>query len=415
MSNSHNTKIAYLISRYPAISHTFILREVTQLRALGMHIETASINLPDHELSAMPIHEKLEASRTYYVKQDGFLSALLAHLTTLFTQPGAWLQGFFYIFKLGKFDVKALLKGFAYFTEALMIGRWMKQRKLTHLHIHFATAAANVGLYVKTVFKFPLSITVHGPDEFDNVSTQFLQEKIRAADFIFCIGTYAKSQLMRLSDPIHWNKIHIAPLGVDPSRYEKKHVQYTGWPIHILCVGRLTPAKGQHILISAAQKMLQQGREFRISIVGTGPDEASLKIASERAGLSKHIHFTGALNQDAVHALYKETDIFVLPSFAEGIPVVLMEAMACGIPCISSKITGIPELIRSNDEGLLLPPSDVDSLHRALITLMSNAQLRESISHAARQRIITNFNLEKNIARLHVLFTKHLETESCSF
>jgi glycosyltransferase involved in cell wall biosynthesis len=379
-----------------------------------MHIETASINLPDHDPMAMPLSEKLETSRTYYVKHDGVFSALLAHLTTFLTHPGAWLLGFLYIFKLGKFDVKALLKGFAYFTEALMLGRWMKRRQLTHLHIHFATAAANVGLYVKTVFKFPLSITVHGPDEFDNVSTQFLQEKIRVADFIFCIGTYAKSQLMRLSEPVHWNKIHIAPLGVDPSRYENKHIHYTGWPIHILCVGRLTPAKGQHVLICAARKLLNEGRQFRISIVGTGPDEASLKTATEKLGLSEYIHFTGALNQDAVHALYKEADIFVLPSFAEGIPVVLMEAMACGIPCISSKITGIPELIRSNAEGLLLPPSDVDSLHQALVQLMDNELLRESISRAARKRIVSHFNLDKNIARLHVLFTKHLRVQSCS-
>jgi colanic acid/amylovoran biosynthesis glycosyltransferase len=405
-------RIAYLISRYPAVSHVFILREVLQLRRAGIIVETASINLPDMLQASMPMDERAEAARTYYVKRDGWSGALIAHLIVLITRPASWLRGLFYAFTLSGGNPRTLLLGLAYFTEALMVGRWMRAQELRHLHIHFATAAANVGLYVKCVFGTTLSLTVHGPDEFDNVGAQWLTEKIVAADFIFCIGLYARSQLMRLSEQKQWSKFDISPLGVDPMRFcPQRRVVRTGI-FHILCVGRLTPAKGQHILIAAACLLRNAGRQFRISMVGAGPDAESLKLAANAACLSGIIEFTGALNQTEVHHLYTQADAFVLPSFAEGIPVVLMEAMACGIPCISSRITGISELIRSDQEGFLLPPSDVPALADALAVLMDDVALRGRIGRFARARVEASYHLEKNIGQLVQLFGHRLESLS---
>jgi glycosyltransferase involved in cell wall biosynthesis len=406
-------RVAYLISRYPAVSHTFILREVRQLRECGMHIETASINPPDMRPEAMPAAEAEEAARTYYVKQHGVAGAVAAHIFALATRPGDWMRGLLYGVTMGGTDVRRVLAGMAYFTEALMVGRWMRRNRLSHLHVHFATAAANVGLYVKKVFGFSLSLTVHGPDEFDNVNAQWLPEKISCADFIFCIGRYARSQVMRLSAQEQWAKFEVAPLGVDPKRYAQKARVKGAGPFQILCVGRLAPAKGQHILVQAASILRDAGHEFCITMVGTGPDEAGLKRAVAKAGLDRQVIFTGALNQDQVRALYAKTDAFALPSFAEGIPIVLMEAMASSIPCVTTRITGIPELIRNASEGLLVAPSDAVELAQALTLLIQDPVTRARIGTAGRARVEADFDLGRNTARLGQLFMKRLDALPC--
>lgn len=398
--------MAYLISRYPAVSHTFILREVLQLRALGFTIETASVNPPDH--ASLPATEAAEAARTYYIKRAGVAGALGAHLRTLAGNPAGWLRGLASALRLGGAAPGPLLRSLAYFTEALMLGQWMRRHGLRHLHVHFATAAANIGLYVKPVFGFTLSLTIHGPDEFDNVDGQWLRQKIAAADFLFCIGHYAKSQVMRLSEPRHWHKFDISPLGVDPARYALRAEPAPAPAFRLLCVGRLTPAKGQHVLIEALALLREQGRAARLMLVGAGPDEASLRHAVAAAGLDGSVEFAGALDQDAVRALYQQADAFVLPSFAEGIPVVLMEAMASGLPCVTTRITGIPELIRADHEGLLVTPADVGALAAAIAQLMEQPQQRAAIRTGGRARVEQSYDLERNVARLATLFRQRL-------
>jgi glycosyltransferase involved in cell wall biosynthesis len=406
-------RLAYLISRYPAVSHAFILREVLSLRERGLAVEVASINAPDMSEAAMPAAERAEADHTYYVKRHGLRGALGAHLSLLATNPAAWLRGAAYAVGLGGSDARRILLGFAYFTEALMIGRWMRRRSLGHLHVHFATAAANIGLYVKKVFGTSLSLTVHGPDEFDNVSAQWLPEKIAASDFVFCIGSYARSQVMRLSPPREWRKFDVSPLGVDTGIYRPGGQARAHGPFRILCVGRLTPAKGQHVLIDAARRLRDAGLDFRITLVGSGPDEASLREAVVVDKLATQVQFTGALNQTQVRALYAQADAFVLPSFAEGIPVVLMEAMASGIPCVTTRITGIPELIQSEDEGLLVAPSDASALAAALRRLIEDPALRARIALAARARVEADYNLLRNTGHLAELFSKRLDQAPC--
>jgi glycosyltransferase involved in cell wall biosynthesis len=400
--------MGYLVSRYPAVSHTFILREVEALRRQGFVIETASINRPDQQPHEMPAREREEAARTYYVKAHGLAGALAAHAVALRQRPIAWLAGLVYALRLGGTDLRRIALGVGYFTEALMVGRWMRANGLPHLHVHFATAAANVGLCVKKVFGSSLSLMIHGPDEFDDVRGQSLAEKIARADFLFCIGSFARSQAMRLSDPAHWRKIDVARLGVDTAQFAPRAAASAGC-FHILCVGRLVAAKGQYVLVEAARRLAAERRDFRVTIVGAGPQEQGLRAAIGEAGLARHVTMAGALNQDEVRHLYGEADAFVLPSFAEGIPVVLMEAMASGVPCVTTRITGIPELIRSDDEGLLVAPSDAEALAAAIARLIDDPALRRRIAAAARRRVDADFHLERNAARLGSLFARRLE------
>lgn len=403
----NTSRVAYLVSQYPAFSHTFILREVLQLKNLGMEIEIASINLPDRPLSQLTPIEKEQAESVFYVKKQGVAGALIALMKTLSNSPGSCLRGLIAAVRLGGWDLKRLLFHFFYWIEALMVGEWMSNQNLNHLHVHFATPAASVGMLVKIIFKAGFSLTVHGPDEFYDAPGYCLPQKIQKADFIICISHYARSQLMKLSEFSQWSKFEVCRLGVDPERFKPSPLQKMD-SLQLLCVGRLTPAKGQGILLAAFADLLKQNRQLRLCLVGTGPDAHSLRKYAEKLGISNHIEFAGAVDQERILDYYRKADVFVLPSFAEGLPVVLMEAMAMQIPCVTTSITGIPELINDGEQGLLVAASDAKGLVRALCKLLDDTDAREKIGSEGRKRVVNDYHLKKNTQHLYEVFQKRL-------
>ncbi len=408
--------LAYLISTYPTLSMTFVLREVLALRELGFRVETASINPPDRPANRLTPIEADEAKRTYYVKQHGLSGATVAKLQTVFANFRGYWRGVALAFRLAGLDLRRLYLNLMYFIEALMVGQWMKRKGLRHLHVHLASQAASVGLFVRTVFGFGYSLTVHGPDEFYDAERQMLAEKIRAADFLCCISSFARSQLMMLSPHEHWSKFVVSPLGVDPETFApapkpdaRSAGSAHGETFEILCVGRLIPAKGQHILIDAVERLMQEGRQVRLRLVGSGPDETSLREHAARSTAGECVVFEGAINQDRIRDFYAAADAFCLPSFAEGLPVVLMEAMAMELPCVTTHIAGIPELIRDGVDGLLVPPSDLDALVKALARLMDDAEMREQLGKIGRARVVDLYDLRRNVERLATIFIERLQ------
>jgi glycosyltransferase involved in cell wall biosynthesis len=402
--------LAYLVSRYPTLSMIFVLREVLQLRELGFRINTASINPPDRPPDRLTPEEAAEAARTYCVKSHGVAGAAIAHLQTFLSNFTGYCRGVGLVLALGGLDLKRLFFNLMYFTEALMVGQWMKLMHQTHLHCHLGQQAATVGLYVRRVFAFGYSMTVHGPDEFYDVQGQYLSHKIAASDFIVCISSFARSQLMLLSPVVHWNKLIVSRLGVDPQAFSPQPARSTPDVFEILCVGRLTPAKGQHLLIEAVKLLTHQGLPVRLRLVGIGPDEPSLRKHASNTELAESVIFEGAVNQDRIRSLYSAADILCLPSFAEGLPVVLMEALAMGIPCVTTHITGIPELIRNGIDGLLVAPSDLDALVAALAELMNDSALRERLATSGRARILELYDLRRNVEDLASHFVERVET-----
>jgi glycosyltransferase involved in cell wall biosynthesis len=301
---------------------------------------------------------------------------------------------------LGGSDIKRLLYHIFYLAEALLLGQWMRSQGATHLHVHFATPAASVGMLVKTVFGYSFSFTVHGPDEFYDAAGYKLPEKILAADFIFCISHYARSQVMKLSPVQAWPKFDVCRLGVDPQRFVPEPKALTGGVCQLLCVGRLAPAKGQAILLAAVAELQRQGVEVKLTLVGMGPDADSLRQYAADLQISQFVTFTGAVDQDHILDYYRAADIFVLPSFAEGLPVVLMEAMAMEIPCITTAITGVPELINSGVNGLLVPASDTEGLTAAIKQLVADPAFRQQLGKAGRQKVLADYELHKNTRHL---------------
>lgn len=401
--------VAYLTSQYPMLSMSFVLREVVELRAMGFRIDVASINLPDRPAERLTAEEAIEASHTYRLKQHGLKGALLASGKTLLTNFSGWWDGVRLVFRLGGFDAKSLFYQLMYFTQALMVGVWMRRKHHRHLHVHLGSQAATVGLYVHRVFGTGFSITVHGPDEFFDAKGQHLAEKIAAADFICCISFFCRSQLMKFSPYAHWDKLLVSRLGVDSAVFLPRAAAPVPGPFVILCVGRMVPAKGQPQLIDATQRLATQGRHARLHLVGTGPEEASLRERVARLEDPGIVVFEGPVNQDRIRALYAAADLFCIPSFAEGIPVVLMEAMAMEIPCVTTQIAGIPEMIRPGLDGLLVAPSDLDGLTAALATLMDDAALRDRIGKSGRARVKEHYDLHRNVEKLAAIFAERIK------
>lgn len=409
-SKDPDKSLGYLISRYPAVSHTFILREVVGLRALGWRVEVASINEPDRSPSDMTEAERAEASRTYVIKRAGITGVACAHLAQVVRNPLRYLRALGYALSLVDWNVRRALFMLAYFVEAVLVAEWMRRTKVAHLHVHFATPAATVGLIAARVAPIHFSFSVHGPDEFYDVPGYALRDKVAGAAFVRCIGSFARSQLMLVTPPAEWPKFEIVPLGVDTSEFVPRRSGACGEVLEVLCVGRLVPAKGQAVLVEAVARLNGQGRRVRLRFVGDGPARQALERCVAAAGLQAWVTFEGAVNQDRVRHLYRQADLFVLPSFAEGIPVVLMEAMAMEIPCVSSWVAGIPELIRPEQDGILVPPSDPGACADAIARLQDDQFLRRRLGAAGRRRVADRYELGRNIARLADVFERRMET-----
>jgi glycosyltransferase involved in cell wall biosynthesis len=401
-------RIGYLISRYPAISHTFILREILALKSHHIEIEPASINPPDRPSKALTSDERAEYERTYYVKKTTFWQIFADFVAIFFRSPIRVTRALFFGLRLSRMDLRAAIYNCFYWIEAVLLARWMRRKSIQHLHVHFATPAATVALLLKQLAPVTFSLTVHGPDEFYDVSGYFLAEKIAEARFICAISQYARSQLMKTSSPEHWGKIEVVPLGIYPEQFPPRPFRPAPERFEILCVGRLVSAKGQHILLRAASLLHQNGKSLLLRFVGDGPDRASLEQESRRLGLTGCVRFEGAVNQDHIRQFYETADIFALASFAEGVPVVLMEAMAMEIPCVATWIAGIPELIRNEIDGLLVPPSSAEEMAGAISRLMQDEQLRLRLGRAGRARVLDRYHLEKNSDRLAEVFYRRL-------
>ena len=407
--SSRAIRIAYLVSQYPAVNHTFILREIRELRKLGAELYVASISDADRPTEKMTEDEREEALATYFVRSVGTMKIIGDHLAALFARPINYFQGLIYALKLGAFHPKRTISALFYFAEAIIVGRWMERQKLSHFHTHFSST---VGLIMRHIFPVTMSMTIHGPSEFDDPPGFKLSEKIKQSLFVSAISNYARSQLMKISDYEQWSKIEVLPLGINPDVFVPRPFRAAPTTFEIIFVGRLASVKAQHILIAAIDLLRQQNRFVRLRLVGDGPDRKKLEENVKALGLSDRVVFEGWCNQDQILALYEQADIFALASFAEGVPVVLMEAMAMEIPCVATRIAGIPELIRDGVDGLLVAPSSVEELAVAIAALIEDAELRFRIGKAGRVRILEKYSLAHNTLELADSMLTHLDKKS---
>lgn len=403
---SEAPRIAYLLSQYPAVSHTFFLNEVLALRERGLLIETASINSIHPPAGGFPAAETSESARTFYIKECPKGEILRVLIRTLFSRPGVIARGLSAALKLRPWDIPGTAYALFYLLEAVILGDWMRGKGCSHLHVHFGGSVATVGMLTSIAWQIPYSLTIHGPEEFYDVTTSFLEQKLRLAKFVTCISYFCRSQLFKISALAGWEKFHVCRLGVQtkvftPVLIPEREV------LHIISVGRLHPAKGQLILLNAFRELLRRGHKVRLSIVGGGEGLDALRDFMRRNHLEGAVTLHGALSHPATRELLGTADLFVLPSFAEGVPVALMEAMSMEIACISTYVAGIPELIESGEQGLLVPPSSVHDLTAAMAWLLSDHERRKTMAIEGRRKVLSSYDLTVNIAHLVEIFGQY--------
>lgn len=401
-------QIAYLVTQYPTVSGTFILREIQSLRKLGFVIKTASINQTDRSVKDLTDEEVKEVEATFYVKSASWFQMISDLFKTLATEPLGFFRGLWEAFRLGGTDLKQIVWGFFYFIEAIIVGQWMGRTGSSHLHVHFANSGLTVGYILSKIFPYTYSYTVHGFDVFYQVKPLTLKQKTMEALFVSCISQYTRSQLMKLTPFDQWEKLHVCRLGVDPENFKPSGNRSLKGPVQLLSIGRLIPGKGTYLLIQAAKEMIDRGYALNVSLVGDGPERESLKAQVKRLNLEDNVQFHGALNAEATLLKLKQADIFVLPSFSEGVPVSLMEAMSMEIPCISSRINGIPELIDHLQDGILCTPSSLEEIINGLELLLNDEKFREKIGKQARQRVLSQYNLTTNAKLIADRFEEYL-------
>ena len=398
--NENGRRLGYLLSRYPGISHTFFLQEIRGLRELGFDIATASVNAPDRAHHQLTAAEAEEAAATFYLKPMPRGRAMLQLLRIAYTSPASVFRALRADLRLKPASFRQRLFSLFYVAEALLLYDWIRSRRISHLHVHFGGAVATVGLLAAAAARIPYSLTIHGPDEFfDEVGTH-LRQKFENAAFVIAISDYCRSQIMRIASPAHWDRFEMVRLGIRPELLPERMVPDAAAPLQLVMVGRLVPTKGPLLLLQAIEQLRSQGIVLTLTLIGDGPERADLENFIRQHDLTGVVTLTGALNHDETLKHVAGADLFVLASFAEGIPVALMEAMALGVPCVSTYIAGIPELIDHDHDGILVPAGSVDELTKAILRLARDPALRRRFAEAARAHVLRDYHLTENLKLL---------------
>ena len=401
MNRAGTTRLAYLTSQYPAASHTFIRREIEALREQGWSIDTFSVRPPGSDETASDA-DRMEADQTFYILRQSLLAFAGAHIAALFTQPLAYFRTLGLALTHRPPGARGLFLGLAHFAESVLLARELRTRGIAHLHNHFANSAATVGLLATRLLRIRWSFTMHGISETDYPAGLMLGRKIEAADLVACVSYFGRAQAMRLVDPSNWEKMHVVRCGVPFDQLPPKE-KGNGVPT-IVCVGRLSPEKGQTGLLRAFARLRPNHPGLRLRLVGDGPDRDALERLSEDLGVNDSVTFAGRLPEPDALVEIARADLLVLPSFMEGLPIVLMEAMALGVPVIASRVAGIPELVTDGKTGLLFAPSDWDELAQCIARLLSDEELCATLTQNGKFKITSEFDTRKSATELGNLF-----------
>jgi glycosyltransferase involved in cell wall biosynthesis len=287
-----------------------------------------------------------------------------------------------------------------------MLSRHMKEHSLSHLHNHLSDSSCSVAAIAAEMGGFTFSFTMHGPAEFYEPMLWWIDEKVRRALFVNCISHFCRSQAMVFASPDCWAKLRVVHCGVNPDLFEVRKHQGRG--TRMLFVGRLAAAKGLPILLEAVEKV----EGATLDLAGDGPDRRMLEEKARSFALSDRVRFLGYQSQQQVRELLKRTDVFVLSSFAEGVPVVLMEAMAAGVPVVATRIAGIPELVSDEHSGLLVSPGSADETAYAIRRLLEDPDLRNRFAAAGREKVEREFNIQTESQWLATILTSALAGKS---
>jgi glycosyltransferase involved in cell wall biosynthesis len=394
-------RIAYLTGVYPLASHTFIQREIASLRALGSEITITSIRRPEAKEIIGP-EEEAALAETFYVlaAAKNPLRLLGDHLALFAQSPARWLKALVLALRTNRPGAKGMLWQLFYFAEAGVLGRYLQKNGVAHLHNHFADSSATVSMLTSALTGVPYSFTLHGPTELFAPESWHMAEKVARARLVICISHFARSQVMLFSDPVHWHKLRIVHCGVTPARYTDTPAP-SGTGMRLLFVGRLDPVKGLRVLLEAFEAARTKAPEITLRIIGDGEDRPFVEAEAARIG---GIEVLGYRSQDFVAEALGTSDVLVLPSFAEGVPVALMEAMVSARPVIATRVGGVQELVEDGVSGRIVAPGNAEELATAISDMAADPGLRRAMGKAGRAKVITEFDIDREAVWLKTLF-----------
>jgi len=412
-------RIAYLCAQYPAISHTFVLREIEALRSLGARIDTFSIRRAGSE-HLLARADRAAYDSTYAILPPRWRELLAAHIALATRAPGAYLSTLGLALRLSRPGLRSRLWQLFYFIEAVVLWHECRRRGIRHIHVHMANVAsdvallaARIGTAIEPARRWSWSFTLHGPAELFDVGHYQLAEKVRRARFVVCISDFTRSQLMALSAPDVWERLRVIHVGIPIAQFTRADDDGPReGPPTILFIGRHVPEKGHAALLEAIAQLTERGHDVRVVLAGDGPYRETLERFAEQLGIAPRVSFPGAVGQEEIHDLYASASIFCLPSFAEGVPGVLMEAMAMRLPIVSTRITGVPELVEDGRTGLLVAPGRADLLAQAIERLLLDPALGLEMGANAREKVIREFNTARSAEQLFELFARELARTS---
>jgi glycosyltransferase involved in cell wall biosynthesis len=399
-------RIAYLINQYPSISHTFVRREIEELEQFGAQVTRISVRPMPLEALPDPADQRERGSTRALLDHGG--SALLPAVARVATaHPAAFARAEALTLRVGRRSDRGLLRNFAYLAEACALLEILEQEKIDHVHAHFGTNSAAVAMLTRVLGGPSYSFTAHGPEEFDKPDLLALREKIAHAAFVVGVSNFGRSQLYRYCDADQWSKVHVVRCGINGNFMTQPPSPVPDVP-RFVSVGRICEQKGQLLLVEAAAQLAAKGRAFELVLVGDGPMRGAVERLVAHHHLQDHVRITGWASGELVQREIENARVFVLPSFAEGLPVVLMEALGRGRPVISTFVAGIPELVRDPECGFLVPAGSVEDVARAMERALDTTAARLSQMGArGYERVCEMHDAKSNAQDLLGLFERY--------
>lgn len=395
-------RIAYLTGEYPRATDTFIQREVAALRSDGFDVDTFAVRRPGPEHLTGPQQREGQATTTYLLELAKSPGLLSAQVKMFARSPRAYLRGLRLARQTKRAGVRGSVYQLIYFVEAVVLAHQIRSRRIDHLHNHFGDSSCTVAMLAAEVAEVPYSFTLHGSAIFFEAKTWRLDEKLDRAAFVACISNFTRSQAAVFAASETMSRIHLIHCGIEPATLSP--VVHEGRAKRLIFVGRVVEQKGLGVLFDSLDLVAGEAPDLELVVVGDGPDRAKLERQANDRGFGDRVQFVGSKSPADVAALLATADIFVLPSFAEGVPVVLMEALGSGLPVVASFVGGIPELVEDGVTGFLVPPGEPVALADRISTLVADPALRSDFGKAGRAQVVAEFDAAAEATRLGSLF-----------
>jgi colanic acid/amylovoran biosynthesis glycosyltransferase len=394
--------IAYIVNQYPKVNHTFIRREILAIEKAGQTIRRFALRGWDAEL--VDRADITERDKTTYILRRGLFPLIRAALTWLLFRPDSFFKALRLTTRMiPRSDRSATLHAIT-LCEACYMGQIVLNSDVRHIHAHFGTNSAEVAMLVSALTGIPYSFTVHGPEEFERPEFIKLRTKVEKAKFVVAISNFGASQIYRWADLRDWRKVKIVRCGIEQdygghARHEPSN------PDRLVTIGRISMQKGHLLLVEAAARVMKERDKFQLIVVGDGELRAEVEALIKQKGLEGRISIIGWASGERVRAEIVRARGLVLASFSEGLPVVIMEAMALGRVILATHVAGIPELVRPGETGWLFPPGSVAAAADAIRECLSTPIERcYEMGERGRKLVAEQHDIDRESAFLSRLF-----------